>query len=299
VGGSGAAGDVIATVCADASPVPIGTVRGYTLPAWCQKSDAVACVSYSGNTEEPLSAYAEALRRGCPVVAISSGGELAERARRDGVTLVSVPPDCPQPRAALGYLTGAVLGMLAAAGIVERDQDVEQAHADLNMAIQELGREITGPRNRAKDIAAWIGDRIPVIWGSEGVSWPAAWRWKCGFNENAKIPAFASALPELDHHEVVGWSKGTGDGFALIVLREPGEHQSVGPRLAATLEQVEASGIGVREVRAEGRSPLARALLLMLIGDAASAYHALSRGIDPAPIEAISAVKARLGGERS
>jgi glucose/mannose-6-phosphate isomerase len=167
---------------------------------------------------------------------------------------------------------------------------IEAAAADL----PEVGPDIPAERNRAKQVASFVGDRVPVVWGSEGVSWPAAWRWKCAFNENAKIPAFASALPELDHHEVAGWTKGHADAFCLIVLREPGEHESVQARLDATLPEVRAADLEVLEIRSEARSPLSRGVELMLLGDLASAYHAIERGIDPAPIEAIARVKARL-----
>src|SRR3972149_3902 len=76
----------------------------------------------------------------------------------------------------------------------------------------------------AKSLALRIGERVPVIWGAEGIAAVAAARWKTQCNENAKVPAFAAALPELDHNEVVGWSQGRGEGFFLVALRHGGEH---------------------------------------------------------------------------
>lgn len=298
MGGSAAAADVVTAILSDAARVPVHTFRGYRLPAFVRRGSMVVCVSYSGNTEETLVAYTEARGRGCDVVTVSSGGELASRADADDVPHVGLPADCPQPRAALGHLTGATLGVLVAARVVaDQQNEIEEAVPHLIAQAAGMAPSVPAMSNPAKDVATWLGERIPVVWGSEGVSEAAAWRWKCAFNENAKVPAFASALPELDHHEVAGWSAGTGDRFALIVLREPGEHESVAPRLEATLEQVSASGIEVREVHALGHAPLARALSLMLVGDAASAYHAMAAGIDPAPIDAISRVKARLAKE--
>jgi glucose/mannose-6-phosphate isomerase len=179
------------------------------------------------------------------------------------------------------------------------DGDVQAAAASVDRFASELGPERPVGSNEAKAIAAWIGDRIPVVWGSEGVSAAAAWRWKTAFNENAEIPAFASVLPELDHHEVVGWAAGRGEGFRLLVLREEGEQERVQPRIDATLEEIVDSGMEWREVRVGGDTPLSRALSLALLGDLASAYHALGRGIDPAEMASLDRIKGRLSGGAS
>ncbi len=289
MGGSAAAADAAVAILRPAAEVPLGIVRGHGLPAHCRGGSLVVCLSYSGGTEEAVACAREAVSRECAVVAICAGGALAEV---PGVTLVRVPPDAGMPRAALGYLTGAVIGVVGAAGVDLPDEDqLREAVATLRATAAELA---PGARDsEAKRIAAWLGDRLPVIWGSEGITEPAALRWKAAFNENAKIPAVAAALPELDHHEVVGWTKPWGEGFGLLVLRADDEHPSLEARLAATLEVVGDSGLEHREVRARGRSKLAQALSLMLLGDVASTYHALARGVDPAPIEAIARIKAR------
>jgi glucose/mannose-6-phosphate isomerase len=297
MGGSAAAGDVVAGAYRDRVPVPISTVRGYRLPAHCGSDDIVVCVSYSGNTEETLSTYGEAITRGCRVLVVCAGGELADRASADGAPTVVVPADVPQPRAALGALLGAALGALR--GLVPAEEEVEAAAETVRSIAQRLGPAVGSDSNLAKGIVSWIGDRIPVVWGSEGVTEAAAFRWKAAFNENAKIPAFASVLPELDHHEVVGWTNGWGERFHLVVLRHEHEHDSVEPRVRATLEVIlDDSGLDTHEVRAPAGPPISAGLVLMMLGDLASAYHALARGIDPAPIEAIARVKARLAERR-
>ena len=300
MGGSAAAGDLVAAAYEMDAPVPLTVIRGYTLPAWVGRDTLVICLSFSGNTEETLAAHDEAAAVGASIVAISAGGELAQRATSGQGTHLAIAPDAPQPRAALGSLTGAAVGALVAAGVLEdASEEIAEAASTLGGLRPRLEGDSPTDRNRAKQVAAFVGTRMPVVWGSNGVSWPAAWRWKCGFNENAKIPAFASSLPELNHHEVVGWTKGHADAFCLLVLREPDEHPSVQPRLDATLPEVRDADIEVLEVRAEaGSSPLARGLELMLTGDLASAYHGLAHGIDPAPIEAIARVKARLAERR-
>jgi glucose/mannose-6-phosphate isomerase len=296
MGGSAAAGDLVAEAFAEDVPIPLGVHRGYRLPAWVGRDTLVVCVSYSGNTEETLAAYDEARARGASLCTISSGGALADRATRDSNPHLALPAEAPQPRAALGSLVGAAIGGLVSLGVLEEAANLVQEAVDELRGFREVyGQETPTEGNRAKQIADFVGSRVPVIWGSEGVSWAAAWRWKCAFNENAKVPAFASALPELNHHEVVGWTKGHADAFCLVILREPGEHASVQTRLDATLPEIRSADVEVLEVRAEGgRSSLSRGLELMLTGDVASAYHAIERGIDPAPIEAIARVKARL-----
>jgi glucose/mannose-6-phosphate isomerase len=294
MGGSAAAGDVVAAQYREHLQVPIATVRGYSIPSYCGPDDLVICLSYSGNTEETLSAYREATERGCRIVAVCSGGQLADLANRDGVLLASVPGGLPAPRAALGHLVGAVIGALSSADLEWVDEVVEGAEGVLEDLSKRLGPDVSSDRNTAKHIAAWVEDRIPVIWASEGPSDPAAWRWKCAFNENAKVPAFASSLPELDHHEVVGWSGTWGERFALLVLRHVDEHPSVDRRLEATLDVVRESGLSWHTSHARGTAPLDQVLSLMLIGDAASIYHALDHGIDPTPIVAIDRIKARM-----
>ncbi len=299
MGGSAAAGDLVAEAFAEETPIPLEVHKGYRLPAWVGRDTLVICLSYSGDTEETLAAYDEAVSRGAFVIAITSGGELRDRAVRDDKHVLLVPGDAPQPRAAIGSLTGACWGALVAAGVLEEPAgEVGEVVNDV-VAVEEGAANGVPIRSRAQQVAGFVGSRIPVIWGSEGVSWPAAWRWKAAFNENAKIPAFASSLPELSHHEVAGWTKGHADAFCLIMLREPGEHRSVQARLDATLPEIRAADVEVMEVSAEhGSSPLARGLELMLVGDVTSAYHAIERGIDPAPIEAIARVKARLSEAR-
>ena len=293
MGGSAAAGDVAGAAFGDRAGIPMVTLRGYGVPRGYGDEHLVLCVSYSGDTEETVSAFEQARALGCPAVVVCGGGTLAGAARQADLPVVLIPAEAPVPRAGLGSLVGGVLGALVAAGALSGpDEEVEAAGASLDTLAAELGPEF--PRNEAKDVAEWVGERIPVIWGSEGVSAAAAWRWKTAFNENAEVPAFASTLPELDHHEVVGWTAKRGEGFCLLILREPGEHERVQARLDATLEEVADSGLEWREVAAHGETPLARCLSLALVGDMASTYHALARGIDPSSMDALVRIKERL-----
>jgi glucose/mannose-6-phosphate isomerase len=293
MGGSGVAGDFLGALYRDRLTVPLEVVKGPELPAFCGREALVLCSSYSGGTQETLRCFEEASERGCRLVAVTSGGELADRSRDRGVPVVSLPGGAPGPRAALGFLLLGALGALESMGLVPAATgDLKESATVLDALAKELGPG--APDNRAKDLAAWIDDRVPVVWGADGIGSVAATRWKTELNENAKIPAFAASLPELDHNEVVGWSEGAGKGFVVIALRHDGEHPEVAKRFPASLEIAESSGAEVREVTAAGQSALARLLSLVVIGGSTSVYLGVLRGFDPTPVEAIVRLKAVL-----
>jgi glucose/mannose-6-phosphate isomerase len=295
MGGSGVAGDMLRGLFAGRIGVPIAVVKGYTLPEFCGRSSVVLAVSFSGNTEETLSAYAQAVGRGCRVVAISAGGELASLARHDDVPHVSLRADIPMPRAALGNLTAVPLGVLEAMGLVPHvGPDLERAARLVDGLAERLGPDRPAGQNRAKALAAWIGSRTPVVWGSEGLAEAAALRWKSQVNENAKGPAFWAWFPELDHNDVEGWSAGAGLPYAGLVLRHHGEHHATAARVAATLEAIAGAGLEVAEVEAEGSSPFEWLFSLVMLGDFATTYLGVLRGHDPFPIPVLTSLKERL-----
>ncbi|HXF57380.1 MAG TPA: bifunctional phosphoglucose/phosphomannose isomerase [Actinomycetota bacterium] len=295
MGGSAAAGDLARSALGAELPVPLAVVRGYVLPGFCGPGTLVLAVSHSGDTEETLAAYDDALRRGCRVAAVSAGGELARRAERDGVPRASVPGADLMPRSAVGYLAGAVLGVLEQAGLASgAGPALERTAATLEALARDLGPERPAEENEAKSLALWLMGGTPLVWGSEGVAEGPAMRWKTQLNENAKVPAFHAVLPELDHNEVEGWHPGAGAGYRAVVLRHPGEHPRVAARVEATLASLEGSGLAFRAVQAVGDTPLEWVFSLVLKGDFASTYLALARGVDPTPAPVLAALKERL-----
>lgn len=295
MGGSGVTGDVVRALYRDRVRFPIDVVRGPVLPEFCGPHAFVLCSSYSGDTAEALACFEEAVGRGCRVVAITSGGELGRRAAELEVATVRVPRTFPAPRAALGFLTLGALGALETAGLAPPlSAELEEAAGTLDALVERLGPGRPRSENPAKELAHAIGDRIPVVWGAEGIGAVAASRWKTQMNENAKIPAFWSALPELDHNEVVGWSPGAGGRFVVVALRHAGEHPDMAARFPPSVRIAEESGAATAEVRADGRSALGRLLWLIAMGDFTSVYLGLLRGVDPTPMEAIDRLKRAL-----
>jgi glucose/mannose-6-phosphate isomerase len=293
MGGSAVGGDVVRGLFASRLGVPIEVVRNPVLPEFCETHSLVVCTSYSGNTAETLSAFEEAARRGCRLIVVTSGGRIESRALELEVPVVKVPSGL-QPRAALGYLTLGLIGALESMGVIPHlASEVSESVEVLGRLASELGPESAA--NRAKVLAAWIGNRTPVIWGADGLGAVAAMRFKTQFNENGKVPAWWSAMSELDHNEIAAWGAGTGEKFFLIVLRHKGEHPSISPRFALSIALAKESGMESEEIWAEGSSPLARFLSLVSYGDFTSVYSALSRGVDPTPVDVIERLKHELG----
>jgi glucose/mannose-6-phosphate isomerase len=297
MGGSGVVGDVLRALYRDRLGIPIDVVKDSVLPEFCGKDTLVVCSSFSGNTAETVACFEAAVAAGCRVVAMTSGGELAGRASDRGLPVVAIPArGIPKPRAALGLLVFGAVGALEQMGLVPGARDeVEESIVLLDVLAAEL--RPGSAENPAVEIAEWLGDRPVVVWGAEGIGAVAATRWKTQLNENAKTPAFASSLPELDHNEIVGWTGRAGERFALVAIRHEGERRDVAARFSVSMEIAAASGLEAREVRARGRSSFARFLSVVMLGDATSVYLGLLRGHDPTPIENIDRLK-RLLDER-
>ena len=294
MGGSAVGGDVLAALAAPRLRMPVAVVRTSELPEWVGPHTLVVASSYSGTTGETLALFEEAVERGCRLVVVTSGGELARRAEELELGRVSVPGGS-MPRAAFGYLALGALGALGAMGVLPSlAADVDEAVLELEGVIGREGPDVPADANASKRLATAIGERVPVLWGADGIAAVAAERWRTQFNENAKVPAFAATMPELDHNEVVGWAGGRGDGFAVVALRHEGEPADVAARFEPSIEIAGASGALTQEVWAHGRSPLARLLTLVQTGDLVSTYLGIARGVDPSPIDAIVRLKRTL-----
>jgi glucose/mannose-6-phosphate isomerase len=294
MGGSGVTGDVLrAALSADAA-VPIITSKGYVLPAFCGPDSLVLAVSYSGNTEETVAAYRDAVSRGCHVVAIASGGSLLAAARSDRVPFIGIPPEVLAPRAALGYLVGSALAMVERAGATgERVAEVRASRLTLDDLASRLEVDRPIDSNQAKQIAAWLRGGTALVWGTEGASEAAALRWKTQLNENAKVAAFWGVLPELDHNEVEGSAGEGSETHRIVILRSHTEPARMRLRVPETIHAMTSAGLEAREVWCEGSGALAQTLSLIMMGDFVSLYLAILRGVDPTPIPVLTGLKER------
>jgi glucose/mannose-6-phosphate isomerase len=294
MGGSAVGGDVLKQTFRDRLVVPVDVNRSPTLPAFAGPHTLVVVSSYSGNTSETLSAFEEAVARGCRILAVTGGGALGAACAERGVATVAVPPGF-QPRAALGHLAFAALGALEAGGLLPRlSAKVEEVAASLEALATGLGPDVPLGGNRAKQVADRIGDRVPVVWGAEGIGSVAAMRWKTQMNENGKVPAFHASMSELDHNEVVGWVEPYGESFAIVTLRHGDEPDAIAARFPLSAAIAGDAGAPAIEVAVKARSSLAALMSLIAIGDFASCYVSLRRGVDPTPVAVIDRLKAAL-----
>jgi glucose/mannose-6-phosphate isomerase len=293
MGGSAAGARLAVAALGPRLTRPFVVSDGYALPGWAGESTLVLLSSYSGSTEETLAAYDDAVKRNAPRIVVSTGGPLVERARRDNVPVVPVPAGF-QPRAAIGYSLVSALEAAALAGAAPFVRDEIEAAANL---AEELAVE-WGPDSSddspAKSLARELHGTIPVIAGAE-LAAAAAYRWKCEFNENAELPAFASVLPEADHNEIVGWEAARELGrFSYISLEDVDAHPRNALRAELTAEFAAAGASPVVRVSSRGASRVERLVSLVLLGDLVSIYTAVLRGADPVNIAALDSLKASL-----
>ena len=293
MGGSSIGGRLARAAIGPRARRSLTVVGGYTLPAWVGPDTVVLCSSYSGGTEETLACYDHAGELGARRVVSTTGGPLAERARRDGVPVIPLPGGF-QPRVAVGYAFVAALEVAALAGVSPSLRGEIEAAAEL---AERLGAEwgLDGaPDSLARRLARELVGTVPVIAGSELMS-EVAYRWKTQINENAELPAFASALPELDHNEIVGWAAaGELARFSAIFLEDPGQHPRNTRRIELTAKAAEAGAVVVERVAAQGDTRTERVVSLVLLGDLVSLYLAVLRGIDPVSIHVLDELKADL-----
>lgn len=293
IGGSAVGGRLAAAALGPRLRRPLAFSDGYALPPWTGAGSLVLCSSYSGDTEETLACYDQAVALGAPVVTVTTGGALLERARRDGVPVVPLPAGF-QPRSAVAYGLVATLEAAALCGAAPSIRDeVDAAAALADRLAAEWGPG--GPDDgEAKALARRLHGTIPVIAGAE-LAAPVAYRWKTQVNENAELPAFAGALPEIDHNEIVGWAAAREVGrFSAVFLEDTEPHPRNALRTELTAEAARAGADVVERVRARGESRLERVVSLVLLGDFVSLYLAVLRGADPVAIDALRALKAEL-----
>ncbi len=284
MGGSAIGADLAAAVLGDRLTRPLVTVRGYGLPSWLTPEWTVLCSSYSGNTEETLACFEAAEALGTRRLVASTGGELADSARANDVPVVGLP-GILQPRAAVAYMLTIAAEVAALAGVAPR------IHTEIDAAAAFLAERGEDLRARATEIAAALEGSVPVVMGAD-LTAPLARRWKAQVNENAKLPAFFSELPEADHNELCGWS---GDAFAAVLLEDADQHPRERRRFELTGDVIEAAGATVVRLETEGETRVARLLWGVMLGDLVSLELAEARGVDPLPVEAIEGFKAALG----
>lgn len=292
MGGSAIGGKLVSDWLLDESSIPMVVSRGYRLPGFVAQGALVFAVSYSGNTEETLTAFQEALSRGSTVISVTSGGSLEEFSTEKGLPLVRIPEGM-RPRAALPYQFFTQATILNRMGLVPRSWcEVGEAISVLESLRDELTPEAPSDSNPAKKLALGLRGKVPFVYGSrlfEGV----AYRLGTQLNENSKVPATSGAFPELFHNAVLG-CEGPDEALGplcVLIIRDPEESGEMVRKIDGFKDLLEPRVGGMLEVEARGRGKLSRMLSVLYIGDYASTYLGLLYGKDPSSTDAIEELK--------
>jgi glucose/mannose-6-phosphate isomerase len=296
MGGSSVGGRLAAGALGPRLRRPLALAMGYDIPSWIGSETLVLCSSYSGSTEETLATYDAAKAAGAPRLVATTGGELAERARADGVPVIPLPGGF-QPRAAVGYSLVTALEAAALCGAAPSLRAEVEAAATLAAGLAREWGPGGAEDGEAKRLARVLHGTFPVITGA-GLTASVAYRWKCQINENAEIPAFASKLPEHDHNEIVGWA-GAERRLSAVFLEDSAAEERVARRVDVTAELAAEGAAVVERVSSRGETRLERLVSLVLLGDLVSLYIAVLRGVDPVNVRAIDLLKDRLAAARA
>jgi len=292
MGGSAIGADVLRAYLVGKGTRPVFVCRDYSLPVFVGAGTLVVISSYSGNTEEALSCLEDAVGRGAGLVCISTGGVVLERARALGVPYAKIPAGLP-PRGALGYSFAPLLALAEAVGIAGHDPDgYGECVEVLERLIGRYSARAAG--NEAIALAGRLADRSPLIYASNRLD-TVGIRWKGQFAENSKKLAFVNVLPEMNHNEIMGWEvEDASVRPGVIFLKWAGDNKQMAKRFSFLGEVVEERTGLCGNYTGEGKAFLAQMFSLIVLGDYASVYLALLRGVDPTPVGTIEKLKIRL-----
>ncbi|MCX8176293.1 MAG: bifunctional phosphoglucose/phosphomannose isomerase [Candidatus Bathyarchaeota archaeon] len=296
MGGSSIGGSLLKDWCYEDALLPIEVCRDSIVPGYLSSKTLVFAISYSGNTQETLHSFSLALKKGCTIIGLSSGGLLEEYCLRFNVKHVKVPSGF-QPRLALPYL------FIPPALILEKLELVRGFKNELMEALsilRSLGEDLKPStplnHNEAKILALNLKDKLPVIYGFRWLN-SVAYRWKTQINENSKVFCKYDVLPELNHNEVVGWENIKPpllNFLSIILLRDRDEPLEIKVRIEILKEILKEKTEKIFEVYGKGKSKLSKMLSTIYTGDYVSFYLAIINRVNPTPVKTINMLKRAL-----
>ncbi len=294
LGGSAIGGDLVRAFLSGELTVPFQVVRHYTLPGFVGPQTLFFASSYSGDTEETLSAFEIALKLKAKIVCITTGGKLAFRA--SGLPIITIPSGYP-PRAALGFSFVHLLLALGKIGLVPDYTAAVLRLADfLEKEIKNWEREVPHKKNEPKKLASQLYGKVSLVYAGADFLEPVAVRWKGQICENAKQLAFANFFPEFNHNELVGFGvlKHLAGKLSAVFLKDEDDHPRVLARMKIVEDILKKKKVPLLTFETKGESVLERMFYLILLGDFASYYLAILNGVNPKPVEVIDYLKGRL-----
>ncbi len=296
MGGSAIGGDFVRSYLADKLTVPMFINRNYGLPLFVDSNSLVIASSYSGNTEESLSAFEEAMSRGCKIIVATTGGKLLAMAQANNCPYIVLPGGF-EPRAALGFSFGPILKLLQLIGFVQnQDQIIADTVAALTSSAKKLAINVPTARNEAKKLAGKLKDKIAIVYAGADYYDVAAIRFKGQVCENGKHLSYANISPEFNHNELVGFDypKALVKKLYVIWLTGPGDSKGVTNRVKVVDKILKSKRIATLVLKAKGPNRLSEIFSLVQFGDLMSYYLALINKTDPSPVHVINKLKSAL-----
>jgi len=275
--------------------VPFEISRDYDLPNYVSNNSLVILSSYSGNTEETVSAFHQAIEKGSRIVVIASGGELQRLAQEHGYEFVALPGGL-QPRHAVLYSFKALVTVLERYGLVEEESTnsaIIGATEFLKDSLHGWAGDVATESNQAKQIAEQMVGKTPIIYGS--LLYPAAYKWKININENSKNTSWCNVYPEFNHNEFLGWSSHPIEKpFAVVDLISSFDHEQTKKRFVLSDRLLSGKRPKALQIQAKGEDVLQQLLWTVALGDMVSVYLAVLNGVNPTPVELIEKFKKEL-----
>ena len=286
LGGSGIGGTIAAEVMAGESAIPIIDNNGYNIPAFVSTDTLFMACSYSGNTEETVSAAEKAAASGAKMVVISAGGKLIEMANTKGWDHIIIPGGQP-PRASFGLSFPQVLYVLEAFGVISKNFET-----DLKATVALLDETESAVQAEAAEVTDKLANKIPVIYAGEGFGGVAT-RFRQQVNENSKMLCWHHVIPEMNHNELVGW-RTKNDDLAVILFRNETDFNRIQARMDINKGTFAEYTNTTVEVWSKGTTALQRSLYLIHIGDWISLYLGQKKGVDITEVKVIDHLKGEL-----
>lgn len=285
MGGSAISGEILKVVLARSCRIPFEVNRDLRLPLWADQRTLVVFSSYSGNTEEVLLVFDQALKRKSKILVITSGGKLSKKARDLKADPISLPGGIP-PRCAIGYLTFSLVQVFAKWGWFKFSPQ------NCREVISTLRRDRGG---KPRQLARLMSERLVRFYGLTGFCEPVLLRWQAQFAENAKVLASSHLIPEMFHNEIEGYclSKPMPQKFVAVFFRDADDPPALETKIQKAKRLAAKAGSRVLEIHSRGKSLLARLFSLIYLGDWVSYELALLRDVDPLRIPNISLIKGK------
>ena len=295
MGGSAIGGDVVRLLLSSTKSIPITVSRNYNLPSWVDENSLVICSSYSGNTEETLSSFDDAINKNSKIISISTGGFLKDLTNKKNLDFINIPKGL-QPRAALAFSFVPIVYLLIKIGIIGKEilEKLKNSLPGLHESRNLYSYNIED--NPTYNLAKHIYKTFPIIYTQDNTTSIIARRWKGQLNENSKMLAFSNVLPEMNHNEIVGWENNPQllKKISIIWLVDKDNHKRNIHRMHQTNSLIKNFSANQHFIEMSGDSDIERDLKFIHFGDWLSYWCAIFHKTDPTPVKKIDLLKNKL-----